>query len=226
MQIILNHSFSSLGLSQLSSYGDIINVETNDIVYKAISNHPDIFFCPLGDKIIIAPNLPQKLKNILIEKGVNFKEGSKPLNYKYPETAYYNAVVTDGFIIGNTKVMDQSIMDFSNDRKLIHVNQAYTRCNLLPLPNNRFITSDMGIFNQLKKENIDVLFVNPNGIKLEGFANGFFGGCCGVLENKVFIMGSLSHFPQGNLVREYLSDMEIIELYDGPLLDVGSILFI
>jgi hypothetical protein len=226
MQIILNNILSNMSMHQLSDIGDLVFIETHDIVYKAISNHPDIFFCPMGDKLIVAPNLPQKYKSYLQEKGVNLVEGIKSLNLEYPETAYYNAVVTDSFIIGNEKLMDQSIKDLSDNRKLIHVKQAYTRCNLLPLPNDRFITSDKGILKQLEKNNLDVLFVNPEGIKLESFSHGFFGGCCGVRGNKVFIMGNLNHFPQGDKVRDYLADMEIIELYDGPLLDVGSIIFV
>ena len=72
------------------------------------------------------------------------------------------------------------------------------------------------------------LFVNSHKINLEGFPHGFFGGCCGVLENTVFINGSLSHHPDGSIVRDYLESInyEIVELYDGPLTDTGSIIFV
>ena len=94
------------------------------------------------------------------------------------------------------------------------------------LPGEKFITSDVGIFKQLKKNNLDVLFVEPKGIILKGFKNGFFGGCCGVENNRVFIAGSLSYFPEGGKINKFLDGFEIIELYDGPLLDVGSIFFV
>jgi hypothetical protein len=72
-----------------------------------------------------------------------------------------------------------------------------------------------------------VLYVNPSDIILPGFRNGFFGGACGVYENRVFIIGSLDKFGDGSNVRAFLKrlDMEIVELYDGELNDGGSLLF-
>ena len=224
MPILTNKMLPPKAIKKLETFGELILLETQGIVYSAISMHPDIFFCPVGDELIVAPNLPETYKSIFRKKEIPFKEGRKPLEKKYPQTAVYNAVVTNNYLIGNTKVIDKSIIEKAGERKIIHVNQAYTRCNLLPLPNNKFITSDRGIYKELRKEELEVLFVNPKGILLDGFKNGFFGGCCGVFENKVFIAGSLSHFPEGEKVREFLKDFEIIELYDGPLLDVGSIL--
>lgn len=226
MLILTNNSLPLQAIDKLNSFGKIILLKTKEIVYPAISNHPDIFCCPVGDELIVAPNLPDIFKQKLYDLGVEFREGVKKVEDKYPNTAIYNVVVTDRFIIGNKNVMDISLLNLVSARKLIHVNQAYTRCNLLPLPGERFITSDARIFKQLKNNNLDVLFVEPKGIVLKGFKNGFFGGCCGVESKRVFIVGSLNHFPEGEKVKAFLKDFDIVELYDGPLLDVGSIFFI
>lgn len=226
IQFITNKTIPNSVLENLSTYGQLILLETKEIVYPAISNHPDIFCCLVDEKLIVAPNLPETIKQQLADSGINFREGIKKLEDKYPNTAIYNVVVTDSFLIGNQNVMDESLLDLASTRKFIQVNQAYTRCNLLPLPGERFITSDGGIYKQLKNNNLDVLFVNPEGIVLKGFKNGFFGGCCGVYGNTVFIAGSLNNFLEGENVRGFLSDMKIVELYNGPLLDVGSILII
>lgn len=226
MLILTNNSLPLQAIDKLNSFGKIILLKTKDIVYPAISNHPDIFCCPVGDELIVAPNLPDIFKKKLYDSGVEFREGVKKVEDKYPNTAIYNVVVTDRFIIGNKNVMDISLLNLVSARKLIHVNQAYTRCNLLPLPGERFITSDARIFKQLKNNNLDVLFVEPKGIVLKGFKNGFFGGCCGVESKRVFIVGSLDYFPEGEKVKAFLKDFDIVELYDGPLLDVGSIFFI
>lgn len=226
MQILTNNNLPQQAIEKLSGFGEIILLETNGLVYDAISNHPDIFCCPVGDELIIAPNLPNNLKKQFSKSGINIKEGIKNVEGQYPNTAIFNVVVNDNFIIGNKNVMDESLLALSSTRKPIHVNQAYTRCNLLPLPGEKFITSDVGIFKQLKKNNLTVIFVEPKGIVLMGFKNGFFGGCCGVKENRVFIAGSLNHFPEGEKIKTFLHGFEIVELYDGPLLDVGSIFFI
>jgi len=109
----------------------------------------------------------------------------------------------------------------------IHVNQAYTRCNLLPLKNNNFITSDKGIYSALTAYNLNVLYVNPKSILLPGFKNGFFGGACGTYKDQFFVIGSLASFMESEKVRILLHDLgyQIVELYDGQLYDGGSLVF-
>jgi hypothetical protein len=108
----------------------------------------------------------------------------------------------------------------------VHVDQGYCRCNLLPLKNDHFITSDEGIYKVLKRHTDHILKVTTNGIILEGHKHGFFGGCCGVFEDKVFLIGSLKHYEDGGKVEDFLKNLgyEIVELYDGPLFDGGGII--
>ncbi|PLX02972.1 MAG: hypothetical protein C0595_08735 [Marinilabiliales bacterium] len=226
MLIISNNTLPSSAIEKLNYYGDLILLEKNHVVYDAISNHPDIFLCRIDDSFIIAPNTSIELKETLSQKGLKLIEGIKPLGKKYPETAIYNAVVTKNYLIGNSNFIDETIISHKGNRRIININQAYTRCNLLPLLDERFITSDLGIYKQLLKNNLEVLYVNPKKIVLKDFANGFIGGCCGVFNNKIFIAGSLNNFPEGEKIMDFLKGLDIIELYDGPLLDVGSILFV
>lgn len=223
MIFLSNNTLPEDAIKKMQEYGKTILLPENGAVYKAISNHPDIFCCIKDDSLVIAPQLDENTKRELSEAGINIIEGKTNLGEKYPETAVYNAVVTEKYIIGKLSVIDESIKTPENERILINVNQAYTRCNLLPLPDNRFISSDKGIFNQLMNNNIQVIYVSPKGIILDDFEHGFFGGCCGVFENKIFIAGNLNYYPEGEKIKAYLKNFEIIKLYDGPLLDVGSI---
>ena len=154
--------------------------------------------------------------------------GLKPNASIYPESALYNAVVTNKLLIHNLLITDPTIKKLAENRKPIHVNQGYTRCNLLPLPNETFITSDQGIFTVLTREGFDVLYVSPKEILLEGFPNGFIGGVCGVRGNHVFIAGSLSKYKEGQRIKDFLSTHSLtpVELYDGPLFDGGAIFFL
>lgn len=226
MLLISNNTLPSDATKKLKQYGDLILLKKNDVVYDAISNHPDIFLCRMDELLIIAPNTSNELKDTLAQKGLKIIEGKKPLGKKYPDTAIYNAVLTENYLIGNVAYIDETIISHKGNRQIIDVKQAYTRCNLLPLSGERFITSDKGIFHELQKHNLEVLYVNPEKIVLKGFRNGFIGGCCGAFGNTVFIAGSLSHFPHGEKIREFLQGFDIIELFDGPLLDVGSILIV
>ncbi len=224
--IIVNNRIPEQAKDKLKGFGEVLFLETKGITYQAISGHPDIFFCGINGKLIVAPNLPTKLKEGLNNNSIPFVEGKKPVGAKYPGTAFYNAVVTENYLIHNLKYTDTAIMESSGNLKKINVSQAYTRCNLLPLPGDRFITSDRGIEKTLMKEGLETLFVSPKDILLPGFEHGFLGGACGFFENKLLLLGSLDYFKDGEKTRQFLAKakMEIIELYLGPLVDGGSIL--
>jgi hypothetical protein len=228
MLIIADKRIPEEAQQKLKEYGELVLLETNGITYDAISGHPDIFICQVNNEVIVAPNLPDNYKKRLKESGVNFIEGEQKVGEKFPATASYNIVSTDKFLMHNFRYTDSSITDRSGDLDLIHLNQGYSRCNLLPLKNNAFITSDEGISRILTNYKLEHLYVSPEGIELPGFKHGFIGGACGVWDNKVFILGALKHFNEGEKIRAFLKNQgyEIIELSDGPLYDGGSILFI
>jgi hypothetical protein len=228
MLIIADIRIPEEAIKKLRGYGSVIAFSTNGITYPAISCHPDIFFCKMNDELIIAPNLPDEYKSILRENATPFIEGEAAVGNKYPDTAKYNAVCTEKFLIHNFRYTDSAISDHAAELDLIHSGQGYTRCNLLALKQDHSITSDAGISRVLNGFGMENLYVDPAGILLPGMKHGFFGGACGIHGNNVFILGNLDKFTEGNTVRDYLLalDYEIIELYDGPLFDGGSLFFL
>lgn len=228
MVIIADKRIQSEAKQKLEKYGVLVLLETKGITYEAISGHPDIFICSVNNKVIVAPNLPEEYKKVLTDNGISYIEGEQNVGEKFPDTAAYNVVSTEKYMAHNFRYTDSVITSRSDDLDLIHLNQGYSRCNLLPLKNDSFITSDEGVTRILQNNNLNVLYVSPDGIHLPGFKHGFFGGACGVYDNKVFILGSLKHYKEGEKVRKFLHslDYEIIELFDGPLFDGGSILFL
>lgn len=228
MKIICNKNIPKEAQKRLERFGNVLYFETKGITYPAISNHPDVFMCLIVNELIIAPNTPNEFKNLFTNNNIKFTEGGKIIGNNYPKTAGYNAVVTDNYLIHNLKITDPKILELCADKQAVHVNQAYARCNLLPLKDDSFITSDKGIYNTLISKKINVLLVKPQDIILTGFDYGFFGGACGVYKNTVFIVGSLNKYNDGEKVRAFLINMgyEIIELYDGPLFDCGSLVIV
>lgn len=212
----------------LSASGKIIEFTTKDITYEAVSGHPDIFFFQAEDTLICAPNLPEKYFQIMKENKTGFITGENCVGSIYPHSAHYNCVLSENYFIHNRTVTDRRILERIKDKTIINVRQGYTRCSLLPLRNNSFITSDKGIEKTLKLTGADVLYVPSEDVLLPGFKNGFFCGACGVLNNTVFITGSLKEKSEGTAVRTYLSKKgyDIKELYNGPVFDCGSIFFI
>lgn len=228
MIIIADNKIPVKAKETLSKYGELILLKTDSIVYDAISGHPDIFFCQVGEKLIVAPNLPESFKEELKKHSLTFIEGDKPVGADYPTSASYNAVITKNYLIHNLKYTDKAILDASQNLKKINVNQAYTRCNLLALADDKFITSDRGIEKTLRNKGLEIIYVSPKGIILPGFEHGFFGGVCGVCQKMIFITGSLAKYPEGDKVKSFLTNLNyiVIELYDGHLFDGGSLVFV
>lgn len=212
----------------LKKYGQVVEFFSENICYEAISGHPDIFMTQVDGRLIVAPNLPEVFQNLLSKNKISFTKGEKPVGSKYPETSFYNAVVTDKYLIHQTRQADDSIQLKCLQKTKISVKQGYTRCNLIALNDERMITSDQGIYQQLSKNGIETLFVDPRGIVLPTFDHGFFGGTCGISGNKLFVNGNLRFFSEGKSVRSFIEDagMEIVELYKGPLYDGGGIFFV
>ncbi|NTW32350.1 MAG: hypothetical protein HGB12_06960 [Bacteroidetes bacterium] len=227
MLIIADNKIPAQAKANLMKYGKLALLETSGITEESISGHPDIFFCKVPGKLVVAPNTPPIFKNTLSKNNISFIDGIKNIDAKYPSAAHYNVVITGNILIHRTDITDFSILEQCKSLIKVYVKQGFTRCSLLAL-NNNFITSDEGIYKTLEKLEYNCLYVKPNEIILHRHKHGFFGGACGVYENKIFILGSLKYFSEGEKVKLFVknSGYEIIELYEGPLFDGGSILFL
>lgn len=210
----------------LSRRGTFVPFQTAGITYETISGHPDIFFCRSGELLVAAPNTPEKYLQVLRQYHISFEKGSLPVGKKYPETARYNASVSDDFLIHNIHISDERLKRVFASRMRIFVSQGYARCSVLPLKNGSFVTSDKGIWKILKNSGIKTYYFRPQGILLPGFPHGFLGGTMGLSGDRAYLLGQLKFYLEGDGLREVLTDAgyEIVELYPGPLFDGGSLL--
>ena len=82
--------------------------------------------------------------------------------------------------------------------------------------------------SQSQSSTVKVLYIDPKQIKLEGQKNGFFPGCCGVWKNNLIVCGSTRNLKEKTELDKFLKDnnFNLIELYDGDLIDVGSVFLI
>ncbi len=212
--------------NHLARLGTFVPFQTSGITYEAIAGHPDIFFCHAGDRLVAAPNTPIRYFEILKQHRIPFEKGSLPIGAKYPETARYNATVSQDYLIHNIHLSDESLKRVFHDRMRVFISQGYARCNLVPLKNGSFITSDRGIVQTLKKSDLKMTYFPPRGILLPGFKHGFLGGTLGLFGDKAFLIGALKWYSEGAALEKTLkiAGYEIIELYPGPLFDGGSLL--
>lgn len=228
MLIIVDKKIPREAKDKLSALGSVLELETENIVYPAISGHPDIFFCQTPQMLVISQSLPEKYILIIEELNVKYTTGNHPSGFQHPASVHYNAATNNRYLVHRLEYTDPVILQNCHTLKKIPVKQAYTRCNLLLLKDDHYLTSDPGIHKNLQRAGLAGILVSPKGILLPGFPDGFIGGATGLLNDTVFITGSLSNYPDGEAIKKFLEDLKygIIELYQGPLLDGGGILFI
>jgi hypothetical protein len=228
MLIIINKNLPEPAKHRLADFGNILELETENIVDKYLSGHPDIFFSYVDNKLIYSPSLPDEIKNTLKIQNIITEPGKTYLKSDYPYCAGYNCLVTNKLLIHKSEITDPVVKLNCREKNIINVNQGMTRCSTVAITENAFITSDNGIYNTLSAHGYEILLVKTEGIQLPGQSYGLFGGTCGVFNNNLFIAGSLDHYIDGKRVSDFCKrhTIKVIELYDGPLFDGGSILFI
>jgi len=215
-------------IQTLHTYGTCIAFISKDITHQPLAGHPDLFFCPIDKQLIAAPNTPPEYLQKLDELNLPFMFGKTKVVFQKQQNTAYNVVVSEHYIIHNGTCTDTVIKEYKGEREFLHVKQAFTRCSLLPLQNDNFLTSDQGIANIIESHSLPYCYVHPDEIVLPGYKNGFVGGCMGVYKNKVFICGHLDFHPEGKKINIFLANLgyEVIELYRGPLFDGGSLVLL
>ncbi|MEI8203640.1 MAG: DUF6873 family GME fold protein [Bacteroidota bacterium] len=229
MWILINKQAPEPAKNTLRSYGQLIEFETHGITYIGIRGHVDVFCAQLPDgSLVVAPNTPDDyLKHFLMNK-IPIVLGKKKVLYYYPRTVHYNAVITPTYLIHNTKHTDKVLSELCSGLIPVHVEQGYTACNLIALPGNIFITGDKGINESLQNAGLDVRLVDDRDVLLKRYKHGFWGGAVGLYQQNLFICGSLAHHASGEQIKQiaYEANVEIVELFDGQIEDIGGIRFV
>jgi len=228
MLIIIDARIPEEAKNNLKKIGLVYELQSKDIVYDSIMGHPDIFLFQMTDLVILAPNAPLSLKKALKKERITFLRGKSKLSNKFPETVFYNAVYTKNFIIHKKGLSDSCILHETEKKEFIDVSQAYTRCNLIELPDGSFITSDKGIEKTLSEKGLEVHYFTSDDVLLQGQAHGFIGGCLGVLNDTVYIIGHLDFYQEGKRLRQLILEkgLNLVALYNGPLIDGGGLFFL
>jgi hypothetical protein len=200
-------------------------------VYGSISCHPDIYFFQVDHKTVLhAPCCGRETLEKIKARGICLISGEKNPCGGYPRTALYNAARVGEKVFLNRRYADRSVVDISEKKGLaiVDVTQGYTRCSVMAVSGNAFITSDRKIADAGKNSGMDVLEVSPREVELPGEKHGFIGGACGLTPGgEVVILGDPRAHPQGKEIMDFINARaEGCVFTKGlPLYDAGSILF-
>lgn len=213
--------------NRLESHGiKVLRTNPDPRLPAAVQWHPDMQLCVLKGRAVTVRGNP--LRNMLEGHGIPCTETVGVPRPTYPGDALCNVLVSDGWAMGNENTADRAVRLATEELglKWIHVRQGYAACSTALVNRSSAITEDPGVASALEGAGVEVLRLAPGGVMLPGYEYGFFGGCCGLLApNLMVFAGRLSCHPQGVKVKDFLSrhGIQVLELLERPLLDVGGI---
>ena len=195
-------------------------------VSEPISMHPDIFMCKLGS----SPKSPV------------FHGNADNLSSVYPGDVPYNAVITEKYIICNKNTVNTDLIGAATslypEIEMICVKQGYTKCNIIVVDENSFITEDVGIFKAIEQYRIqkkrsrknfklpECLLVREGHVRLSGYNRGFIGGCSGRIGDTIWFNGDIYMHPDHESIISFIEKrgIAIKSIKNKPLIDIGSII--
>lgn len=208
----------------------IIKCEPSSALYDAICGHPDILLHFINkNTVIIHKDTSTNFEALLKNLNLTVLRSEKTLEEKYPEDIILNGVNTTDFFMHTLANTDPLLLEKVHGKILINVKQGYTKCSTVVLNHKAFITSDKSIYTALTAKDYDVLLIEPGHIELPGLNYGFIGGTCGMSDPHTLVFyGSLEYHPHKENILTFLKKHNItpIYLFNGPLIDRGSIFFI
>jgi hypothetical protein len=208
--------------------GNVFEFNSEKVTYDSVLGHPDIFLFQDQNKIIAAPNSPEKLFRFLESEKIDFEIGNSPVGKTLENSTLYNCLCNEKYFFHKKNFTDSSILKYVEDKTFVNLPQAYTACSLIGLDENRFITSDKGIEKVLENSGFTCFYFNPEKIAIHGHRNGFIGGTCGILEHRIFFNGNIERHSDGKKLKEFIlsADFEPIYLHNDFLYDGGRIFFV
>lgn len=208
----------------------ILEIPKCNNLYNAIDGHVDIqlnIIDKKSKKVIIHKDISKSFKEKLDFFNINYIESENSLKSSYPDNIFLNALILENHFVHNLKYTDKNLLLTQSNKTLINVKQGYTKCSCLPVNDNAFITSDVGIYNTLKNHNFDILLLPPGDIILEGLDYGFIGGVGGLInKDTMAFYGNLDLYIHGDKVKSFLKKYGVTPIYlmNEKLHDRGSLL--
>jgi len=227
--VMLVSGEAGFAISALEALGiRVITTKRNHRLAAPVAYHPDMqfFFFPDGKAFTLQGN---ELSPAFKEMNISVFTTEKWPDRLYPGDVLCNAFYHAGAIYGRLSSLDSNIIAYAHERaiELIPVRQGYTACSVCAVNDEGIITADAGLGNACRVLGAHVLEIAAGSIRLPGYDYGFIGGCSGRISDKaIAFTGRLDSHPDGKRIQDFIRhyDMDVLELSDGPLVDIGGMI--
>ena len=226
--LIVSEKASAL-ISVLENHGfDVIPAGLNPSVDMRIADHPDVSYFFDGDNTLFLANEYAHKAEMFSGSGINPVIIDDKLGDKYPFDVSLNCVTVGNNFICNKNTVSELILDhmMKKGHNIIHVNQGYTKCSVIPVSDNAIITDDISIAEKCSQNGFDVLLVSKGDVILQGFEYGFIGGAAGRVGERLLVFnGDITAHPDFASVSEFMEKHNVKYIFtEEKLTDIGSIL--
>lgn len=202
---------------------ELINAGKSSVILDETAYHPDmLYFLLPNNKLLISPVLKsvhnfETFCECIVS---NTKQGAK-----YPFDCAFNCFYTKYCLLSGSYTADEIIQSCEElGLRRVTVRQGYAACSTVKLNGEAFITSDKGIAKALDENGHDVLLVSNNGVKLNGYKNGFIGGCAFTANDSVYFTGKIEAHESFAEIQIFCEkhNKKVKSLCNEPLYDYGG----
>lgn len=208
---------------------DIIYTKCNPLLQKKLADHPDMNMCLIANDRLVINTFQHSVAEMLktLRPQLKIVLTDLPNSADYPKDVSLNAVFISNKILALKSSLSPEVLNIAQKEgyEIINCRQGYTHCSVLKISEKAAITGDRGLYSIIRSMGVDTLLVNNDRILLDGYGNGFIGGCGFMLdENRLLLNGSLKFHSDGEAITEFCNHhgVLIIEADEKPLTDIGG----
>lgn len=194
---------------------------------SSMQYHADLSLCYLGRGIAVcAPEAYDYYTESLGFTKLKLIKGEAGVGSNYPYDAAYNVAIVGKRLYCKVKITDPVLLNTARAMgyEIININQGYAKCSVCPVDEKSAISADMSFGKAAVTGGLDVLLITNDNICLEGFENGFFGGCSYMAKKgELNVKGDFATLPHYEEIREFLKKRGIsVGKGSGSVKDFGS----
>lgn len=232
--LIIDNRMREIEKQKLREMGyELIEIQKNENIYEEISSHVDIHLCKVKNKIIVEKSKYLEIVSQIKKIYTDIEIGNEYIHKNYPDDIKYNVCIIGDRALHKLDSTDLKVKEelIDNNYKLINTNQGYTNCSIAVIDDNSAIVTDKGLYKILKKNNVDVLYIEEElDIKLlqgNGYSRnkGFIGGAISRIDENIVVFGDINKIDKEHKIKDFINQKKLNLIYfrDFDVIDYGGV---
>ena len=210
----------------------VLKLPKSKYLQQPVAAHPDMLVFIFENKLFCHERYYSEAKTavdaVVEAGGFELTLSAEEWESEYPHDVLFNAASVGNKLICSKKSVSKLIADLYDEENVINTKQGYAKCSTCTVGERGIITADPSVARSADGAGIDVLLLNGNHTRLEGYDTGFIGGASGDDGENVYFCGDISKHPEGERIADFClaHGRRAVSLSDNELYDYGSLIFV